>query len=210
MNINKKLCIFREILNKYNINDFIDASDFNRVSILFKNHPNWKIKKGCGILKIQVISSPWKKKAFLIHRKDNSTTDISIITVVNGYNEPLIKRINNACRTSIIPIIIKKRNRVKFGIDCCPITKELLIKNNIHIDHYNLTFNELFNLWIKSQNIKKLKLCLNNNKKDNVMHDKFIDKNIEDDFVCFHNNHTHLRAVSTKANLSILKENNDK
>jgi len=202
----EKLTIFRNTLKRYNPNDFLNEEDFNVVLNLFKNHPSWKIKEGCGVLKIQVILNQWKTKSFLIHRKDNSYTDISFVIAVKGIGDFMDRRLRGACRTSIRPIIHEIRDKVIFNVDRCPFTSEILTKENTHIDHYDMTFNQLYKLWMQKQDPIKLLMSLNDNKKDNVVHDYFTDDEIIKDFIDFHNQHTHLRAVSKKANLSILKK----
>lgn len=77
----------------------------------------------------------------------------------------------------------------------------------MHIDHYDLTFAELFNLWVNTRDIDYLYSQINDTSKDCETNVYFINQEIIDDFVQHHNSHTHLRAVSKIANLSILRRN---
>jgi len=204
----QKLNIFKEILYKYPVNSILSDEDKINSIELFKNHPNWKIKEGSGIKNIRVILDKFKHKTFLIERIDNSTTDISIIVSSRGYTGNIKNRIQNACRFHITQEIFKFKDTIDFSNYVCPITQQKITKDSCHIDHYNLTFNELFNKWIKDKDIIEISKFLNDPTQDNIMEDKFIDNNIISEFINFHNSNTHLRAVSKSANLSILKRKN--
>ena len=80
---------------------------------------------------------------------------------------------------------------------------DILNFENVHIDHYDMTFNDMFNIWISNYNEDYLYSKI---KKDNKIGVKFIDSKIVEDFKKFHNENTKLRMVSTFANLSILKK----
>lgn len=207
MNQNKRIKLFRNILQRYEAGQILDNDDFKLIIDLFKNHPNWETKKGKGIKEIKVVLDRWKKKAFVLLRIDNTTTDISFIIAARGRRESKIKRIKNACRYHIIPEILKFKDTIDFNSYFCPITGKKLEKRNCHIDHYNLTFNELVNLWLKNKDINFLVNKLNDNTKDNVVYDMFEDEEIIKEFIEFHNKNTHLRAVLPNANLSLLKKN---
>ena len=210
MNITQRQDLFRKILKKYNYRDFLNNQDFETIISLFKNHPSWNIKQGNGIEKIEIIKDKWSKKAYLIHRKDKTTTDISFIIASRGYSGNDISRIKSACRNAIVPIILEERKKIKWGFQKCPITNELLINHETHIDHYDLTFEYLFNKWIKQfEDVQQLIQYLNNNQSDNVVEDFFTNQEIKNNFIEFHNLNTHLRAVSKKANLSYLRRKNN-
>jgi hypothetical protein len=89
----------------------------------------------------------------------------------------------------------------------CPITGLVLVKGNVHIDHYDLTFDEMFKLWISQEEIceeyllEQIEPTL-----DNTFETRFKDTDLDIDFVRFHNANCKLRAVSSFANLSILRK----
>lgn len=209
MNQSQRLKKFRETLQKYNPNETLIELDKIEMIKLFENHPNWKIKKGVGIKNIKVILDYWKRKAFILERIDGSSTDISIITSAKGKSDNDLQRIKNACRFHITPEILKFKDSIDFSNYKCPITGKLLQRDNCHIDHYELTFEELFNNWIVTKDVNEISKYLNDHTKDNVVQDMFVNKDIIIDFVTFHNNNTKLRAVSQEANLSILRRKNN-
>jgi len=202
----EKIEKFRSVLKKYSPNQFLEQNDFITVLELFKTHPSWKKKEGNGIAKIQVIIDKWKNKNYLLHRIDSSTTDISFIIAARGKSDSLKKKLMSACRNAIQQIILEQKDKIKYGIQQCPITNQILTKENTHIDHYDLTFKEVFDKWIKNFDIQELQKKLNDSSKDLVVEDFFIDEEIKKNFVEFHNANTHLRPISTNANLSILRK----
>src|SRR3990167_3359301 len=191
---------FREILRKYAPSEFLNHADFIETTSLLSNHPNWEKKKGQGILKIQVIIDQWKHKAFMVYRIDGSITDISFIIAARGKNDDILKRIKNACRVAIKPEIFKIKDQVKFGIDRCIFTNEILTRENTHIDHYDLSFNEVVNSWLKIFQINYVASFLNDARQDMVIEDKFTNQSLIAEFIKFHDEHTHLRAISQQAN----------
>jgi len=197
---------FQNILNKYNFGDLINEDDFKITMELFLRHPNWKIKKGCGIKYIKV-DNIFGYKVFTLHRIDGSTTDISFYVTARGKPTTTIQRIKNACRYSIRETIRDFRKTINFGKDRCEITNEILYNDtNTHIDHYDLTFNDMFNLWINNKDIAVLETKLNDGTIDNVVNDFFLDDVLVSEFISFHNNNTKLRAVKKIANLSLLRK----
>lgn len=206
MNQTNSLWVFRNTCKKYKPNEFLNEQDFNIIISLFNNHPSWDLKKGCGVEKIQVIKDKWNHLCYIIHRKDMSTTDISFVIAARGFDGGIKQRIRGACRNAIVPIILEFKRTIKFGITKCPITGELLEEHKTHIEHYDLEFKDIFNKWISQfLDINIFKKYLNNPKEDNIIEDIFIDEDIRNSFIVFHNANTKLRAVTREANLSILK-----
>jgi len=199
----------RELLYKYN-GLVSDPSDYEFLIAIFKNHPNWTKKQGVGIDHIEVRINPtWKNKCFWIYRIDNTNTDISFNECISSTS--IDKKIECACRNAISQIIIEERNKYinKLPFNC-PITGDLILdSNSFHIDHYDLTFKEVFKSWLVNQNKELLINSLNNDSEDKNSKVVFTNQDIINDFINFHNNHTHLRAVSIKANLSVLKKKNN-
>lgn len=192
------------ILHKYKVGEWIDdESDYYFLLNLFSNHPDWDIKKGSGIIGITTRVTKYGNKCFSILRSDGSETDISYIHSISPYSKR--SDIKAACRTAIIPEINKVRLRINYGVDRCEFTGEILTPGNTHIDHYDLTFNDLFNNWMVDKDTEEIHKLLNDGTKDGVVSIEFIDDYIKKDFITYHNANTHLRAVSKKANLSLLK-----
>ena len=196
----------KSILNGFPINHVfdVDSSEHKFLNRLFEGHPEYSIKSGTGIKNLSIgVGGKFKTRCFMINRINGTSTDISYIRSVDGATSK-ISDIKCACRSAIDPVIIEFKKGVRYGIDTCQITGELLTKDNTHIDHYDMTFDELFGLWIKDLSIDLLHSLLNDSTIDNATSIYFKSEIIANGFVVFHNDNTNLRAVTKKANLSIL------
>lgn len=208
MNKKDKIERCRHILYKYNVGDTItDINDGYFLLSIFKNHSEWETKKGVGISTISVINNFFKTRCFQLNRIDGTSTDISFTHSISNVSK--ISEIKKACRTAIRDEIVKFRNaNVEFGKTTCAFTNEILTSENTHIDHYDLSFDEMFNIWSSTQNLDYLHSKINETE-DNSFTTYFTDSSIINDFVKFHNENCKLRAVSKTANLSILKTLNN-
>ncbi len=192
----------REILNKYNVGENVYADDFFFLFTVFEGHPEWELKMGNGIDEISIGTAQFNTRCFVLHRCDGTMTDISFLKSITHPSDT--SKIKAACRRAILPEITKCRNSVVFGVSRCPITNELLTIGNTHIDHYDLTFAEIYEKWVSCQNITYLAKSINKTI-DNNTETYFIDPKISNDFRIFHNMNTHLRAVTKEANISLIK-----
>lgn len=170
---------------------------------IFPYHPEWKDKEGVGIDHIEVRPDGYGHKCFYLIRKDSTVTDISYLTSITPPSKK--NQVKAACRTSIRPIIKDIKNSVKLPYRC-PITGDIITTmDDIHIDHYDMEFNDVFELWIKDKDLDWLYEDVMKSNVDGSTITSFKDESIIKDFIEFHNTHTHLRVVSKKANLSVLK-----
>lgn len=203
MNKKQKTEKCREILYKYPVNENIyNDEDIQFLLSIFENHSEWDSKQGVGIKSISVIKNQFNK-CFQLNRIDGSFTDISFTHSIT--NRSKVVEIKKACRTAIRKHVVKFRNEnVVYGVSVCPFTNEVLTKENTHIDHYDLTFDLMFNLWVVQHDFDFLYSKVNETK-DNCVVTCFTDSSIIEDFINFHNLKSKLRAVSKNANLSILK-----
>ena len=169
---------------------------------IFENHPEWELKEGVGISSISIQKNMYNR-CFQLNRVDGSSTDISYTKCISSRSK--LAQVKSACRYAISSHIIAFRNdNVVFGVTACPFTGEVLTRENTHIDHYDMTFEEMFKLWVGKYDIDFLFSKINETK-DNCVITCFTDKSIVSDFIQFHNDNTQLRAVSKAANLSLLK-----
>lgn len=195
----KKQC--RSILDKYQFKTKItDIEDVKFLNELILNHKYKDEIIGVGISFFYVDSDGRGSRCFHITRNDSSTTHFSYNSCIESFS--LEKDINDACRNTISNIIIKYKYDNLNMFSTCDITGEQLTNDNSDVDHYDLTFNELFKNWIKDKDL-------------NVLHESIInaDYGMEilgephyTDFINFHNNNTHLRLISKTANRSILRK----
>jgi len=189
----------KELLYK----DTLTLDDKKFLASIFINHPNWKDKRGVGVKDISRMKTIYNTTSFQIIRKDGSTTDISYNECISPSSS--LSKIKRACRTACKTEIIKFRKNIKWGIDICPISKKILYKENTDIDHYDMTFNDLFNEWIKDKDLSYLISKLSKSE-DNLFEDYFIDDKLNNDFLDFHKKNTNLRAVDKNINRSYLKK----
>jgi hypothetical protein len=179
------------------------ADDIEFLYSIFECHPQWEQKQGCGVDYFYIGKTKYNNLCFYIMRTDGTTTDISFTTAIK---EPTIKsKVLKAFRSAIRPEIEKFKKTIKFGADKCPITGYILIPSNTHIDHYDLTFKELIEVFTTDTPLEDYFQFINETK-DNEVETYFTNQNIIDSFVNFHNANTNLRAVTKQANLSILKK----
>ena len=193
----------REILNRSQERYILSMEEEKFMFSIFENHPDIVQKIGIGVEFIFADKTIYGNRCFYFKRLDGSVTDISYVESLQKTSK--IKKIKNACRKAIEPIILNYRDdNIIFGKTRCAITGDILNKNNTHVDHYDLSFNDLFLKWILDKDITKLfdSTC---STKDMQYGDDFIDDNVKNEFIKFHNRNTNLRAVTKKANLSILK-----
>ena len=117
-----------------------------------------------------------------------------------------------ACRTAVkLPSIKPFRDSIlkKFK-EGLPVYsdlsgKSILDKGDFHVDHYNLTFEELVDNWMKIKGMEYLYQRINMNEQMSTI-TKFVDENLVEEFVQYHDQHTHLRVVTKEENLSLLKK----
>lgn len=189
----------KEILNRQRIGiDILIGNDYNYVLSILKNHTDFTIKQGCGIKNIFSNNTKYGNRCFFIERLDNTIVDISYIHALKPKSK--LDDIKSACRNAIRPIIkefIKNNFNGK-----CSVTGDVITYKEMHVDHYDMDFIDMFNIWIQSYDIDYLYSMINKSK-DNVCFETFfIDEKIKSDFVSFHNDFTKLRCVSKKFNLS--------
>ena len=201
MNKKEKAIRCKQILNEKGI-----ISEDNKSFLLdvFKNHREWILKKGKGIINIYTDTAKHEKsynqKCFYLVRNDGSVTDISYIKSI--YPPSKKTDISNACRYAVREEIENyKKNQIIFGATRCAITNEILKYNNTHIDHFDMSFKDLVKIWLKDKNVDDIYLSINKNK-DLESKKYFKDLNLNTSFLDFHNKNTNLRAVTKKANLT--------
>ena len=193
----------REILYKYLVWYKIHWEDVDFILSVFENHREWESKKWCWISHITTENAIRWTKCFVLHRKDGSSTDISFVKCITHPRN--IETIKRACRNAVQPTINDFRSKnVIYWVSMCHITNEILEKDNTHIDHYDMEFDEVYQIWSKNYTEEYLFSKINKTE-DNSYETYFVDDNIKKDFIEFHNQNTHLRPISKKANLSTLR-----
>ena len=196
----------RQILNS-EVTVLEGGEDFEFLCDVFKRHDEYELKtKGQRIIKISIRKATYGTKCFYITREDGTETDVSFVSCLDSKKNKKIKDICAACRESIDYIIKGLKEKLTFPL-VCPLSG-VVIKNikDVHIDHYDLDFKDVVDLWIQKNggvdNLYKY-VC---ETKDNETTTYFTDEGIKENFIKFHNEHTHLRAIHRKENLSTRKK----
>ena len=196
---------WQQILKKYGVGEIVDNQDDIRFLLsIFQYHTEWELKQGVGVASISIALNKFNTNHFQLNRIDGSFTDISFRHSIESRSKPA--QIKMACRSAIRRLIEKFRiENVVYGETICPFTGETLTKDNTHIDHYDLTFADMYNRWVANYDLDYLFSKINATD-DNSVLTCFTDKSIIDSFIDFHNNHSKLRAVSKLANLTMLRK----
>lgn len=210
------------ILNKHKIGDYTSEEETTIITSFFRQyHPEWYEKTKCmEVVKYNIISNNHhcrNGRCFELELSNGYKDDIGYGSLrKNPPNPEKYKRqqITAACREAvrksrIIPFLNsivakKKRGEIIYSeFSKLPIDSI----NDIQIDHYDLTFDELVEKYIESKGenaINILYSAVNMGERQSTI-TKFTNNEIIDDFISFHDKNTHLRIVTKQENLSELK-----
>ena len=211
----------RRILNSHKIGECTTEEETAFISVFFRlYHPDW-YNKTQGLM--QVVT--YKIKAETDHQAvgrcfwlilENGVEDDIGFNKLNAHpadkEQYMRQNIAAACRTAVKQPSIKPfRDSIlkKFKEDL-PVYSDLsgkpiLDKEDFHIDYYELTFEDLVEKWIEIKGMEYLYQKINMNDHMSTI-TKFVDENLVEEFVQYHDQHTHLRVVTKEENLSLLKK----
>ena len=207
----KKTC--EAVLRSHEIGDSTNSKETNLLNSFFRlYHPEWYRKtNGEEVIRYEVRDSgAYHTKCFYLVTA-YETTDIGISGCKKknpSSDEYMDSNIKAACRYAIDkPIISPLRKKYENRIASGEIIKSAISSNiitdisELHIDHYDMTFNELVEAFINQERREYLFSKINMGEQ-NSPHTRFVDSEIEDKFISFHEKNTHLRAITKKENLS--------
>ena len=168
-------------------------NDYNFFIDLFRRHPSYP-EKIYNICDIQIV--PNKNKTGILElcivKNDGKTDDISWLNCINQSEKDKFK---SALRVSIDDQIWSfKKSCIK---NECAICKTLEA-DEYHVDHEN-HFEEILYLFLQST--KREKPTKFQNTDDNRKSFTADDKEYEDEWKLFHNNHAQLRLLCRSCNL---------
>jgi hypothetical protein len=172
----------RKILYK----DYINSQDTEFLKYILKNHNDYEQKIGKGIKYFFTKTNHWNNKCFFIKRIDETETDFSFMKSINPPTK--INEIKQACRQAISNDIIKLKKQ-----------------NQNLIAHHVVSFNNIFNDWIKTQNINKIEIIPT---QDNNEITEFANENIKNNFIKFHNSLAIIKFVTKEEHKNIHKKQN--
>jgi hypothetical protein len=116
---------------------------------LFKRHPDYLNKTGCGISKIIVKKDirNTKGSAVYIKRIDNTIVDISWRICVSGNPKTTLSIQHEILRNSIVNQIVKFKNNNTSICVCCNLSYP---KSETEVDHFGLQFSDLVDMFKKN------------------------------------------------------------
>jgi hypothetical protein len=140
---------------------------------LLESHPDYQLKRGCGIKDFFIKKTIYGTLGFNIIRVDGSKTDFSFLQCISPKSN--LMKIKNACRNAIRPTIKKiKTNKEKV------------------IHHNNISFDKIVSEWLSN---KKLDLTLNTSE-DNNQETYFLNSITINSFIEFHNKNATLQEIT--------------
>lgn len=200
----------QNILHSYSDGQELSNAHYSFMLELLSYHPDNYIKVGVGIKSMFVKQNPLYRntRCFWLIRLDNSITDFSYLECLKGTGQE--KKFINCCRVAIEPYTkdFKKNffNNLEGSAYFCPYTNEQLYFIGSHVHHKQPnTFEQLVKDFINENNVDISQVKINSGAMDNKFQDTFIEKEFEQLWIDYHNNHAELQIVSKTANLTILK-----
>lgn len=196
----------RDILYHNSVCVPLKQEDYNFLIMVFSMHPEWDLKtKGQNIKDIIVgIGRPYGNRCFYIKREDGTQTDISYLACLRGVNH--LYDVIKACRTAISPKITQFISTLHFPI-VCPIDGTIINSpKDMDVDHYDWDFNDVVRSWIALNDGVEHLWQFVNKMEDNNCVTEFTNRNIALSWQLYHDEHTHLRAISKHANRSVRRK----
>lgn len=170
----------------------INDEDFRWiVETLLPRHSYYEIKRGSGIVGIIFgMNSRYPAKrasrpaaCMYGKRSDGTITDISWRECLKPANKRF--KVRNAMRWAIRPQIIEFRNDKTKWMTRCAICGDVTPPDMIDIDHHPKRFEEIATAWMKSMSLTDETIETNGDK-DFEVGDKFIDVELERQWMDYH------------------------
>ena len=177
-----------------------DHPDYNFFVYLFKNHPEYEIKKGTGIDYFSIVPSPMmnKYRQTMLTRLDGTKIDFSWVYCCQFKErtpkDNLIKSMRSAIRDDIIKY---KRSNSLICNDCKTKTEA---SHDYHVDHDNPSFQTLKDNFLQLTT-KQIPTLFADCEKYHYAIFKEADIEFEKDWVIFHKKHCKLQILCKNCNL---------
>jgi len=189
INFNMKDYIKNNILNVYEDGKDLSNDDFLIMIDVLKEHPSYEDKARGGVIRMWVETTMYGNKCFHLERQDGTKTDFSYLKCFNpsSHRTDYLK----ACRKAVEPIIIDFKNKA-YG----KLGKE------VHVDHdLPYPFIKIARMFANIHSLDDIKI----KRGDNKLGVEFEDKELEKEWIVFHNKYAKLRIISAEANLKLKK-----
>lgn len=192
---------FQGILRSAAIGEPIAGEKLEDCLCLFARHPEWDVKRGCGIASVCVVNNPvYGDRCFWIYRVDGTNTDISYLTCVKAKKKNAREQFMAAARHAVVNQIIEFKNSV-FGLRFvakCGITGRLVSQCDADVDHV-FPFVRLAERFMQEHSID-VEFIEYKNKGDGDITTEFADLALERKWQQFHRIHAKLQITHREAN----------
>jgi hypothetical protein len=192
----------RQILYAYPIGATLSDDHAQFIADVLELHAERDQKIGVGIVSFQVEQNEGSR-GFWLTRTDGTRTDFSFLSCLTPRTPEADARA--AFRSEVRDQIAKFRADAFAGtiLMACPITGELIRQaSSAHVDHFNPTFDELLKSFIPNEALASVQVIPTS---DGETETRLADRVIATRWAEFHRMHAHLRIVSRRANLSLLR-----
>lgn len=191
----------RGILYAYNVGSTLGAEHEAFMVDLFRLHPEWELKRGCGIASVQVEQN-LGTRGFWLTRTDGTRTDISF---VKSLSPPRHEHdVRAALRTEVREQVREFKAASLTPGTICPITGHTLDAGNAHVDHAPPEFDELIAMFLVENQLSVDGISVNPTE-DGSTDTLLADRELAARWQEFHREHARLRLVTKTANLSVLR-----
>lgn len=174
------------------------------ISLIDNYHPTAEQKKGVGIKRMWIATSPYGTDAFFLERIDGTTTEFSYTKCLNHPTDEQI--FTKAARYAIEEQIKEfKASMLASGPQVCPYTGEILTYATSHVDHTSpFTFKILLKSFLDETQIdwKTIKI---KPPRDNCVVREYDDDTFNTLWKEWHHKNAKLRLLSRSGNLSNAK-----
>jgi len=164
-------------------------------------HPQAETKVGNGVDHFDVRRNI-NNDGFWIVRSDGSETDFSFMQCLYGTSQSA--KVQSAMRYAVLDQKLAARDRAFGDAETliCPVTGEVIGRQGCHMDHDEPTFIEIADAFARSVGgYDKIETVSD----DGGIGRRFVDEAIAERWRTFHRERARLRAVSIRANLSVLR-----
>lgn len=195
----------RRILHRPRAAQWLDPSELEFLKSLLLLHPEAVRKIGCGVEGIWVGPNEFKQPTFFLKRTDGTTTDFSYLSCITPPSE--IDDFKKACRRAIDPQVYAFKLAAFDGRlhVQCPILNRLVVFTEAHVDHEPpSTFEFLVGSFFQGPTPEV------EGGKDGSMTYRLVDRELEAEWIRWHQANARLRVVSAEANLSHIRKEANK
>lgn len=198
---------FKVILHAHPVNERIPEPYATELDWLLDRHPEVEQKRGAGVVGSRTMTGLYGTKCFVIDRVDESSTDFSYLSCVDGKAPTPQQEIIQAMRAEVRGDIqdAKRRHFAAHadaeGRVACAITGDRVAIEECHADHAPpRTFSTLALAFLKARRIVPDRSQVTA-PADNQMEPRLLDRALASDWREFHREMAAIRIVTRRANM---------